>query len=103
AEDYCNAIIPYLKDKIIYNPFSKSAASYMDRNPALRHSMSYKDFILTCREMFPGINKIFILKSIDINCITGLEENIQGQKKIYSSGRPMVINGEGFEIYEINL
>ena len=101
SEDYCCAVIPYLKNKKIYNPFAKSVASYINRNPALIHSMSYDEFVLTCREMFPDINlnKIFILKSTEVNYIDGLKLD---DENFYKAEYPTV-RGESFEIYYINL
>lgn len=103
TEDFCNAVIPYLKTKTIYNPFSGQQASYINRNPKFRHSMSYDEFISLCRKIFPGKQNIWLLYCINSSHISGLEEHLADDNLYYSDSNRRTIRDEHFSIYRLNI
>lgn len=109
TEDYCNSVIPYLKTKVIYNPFQKNTASYINRDTKLRHSMTGSEFMKTVREMFPDKQEIYMLmskpKNDDKIFFPDAPENLPGWSLYYQDkdeGR-ILRNDEVFTIWRVRL
>lgn len=108
TEDFCNAVIPYIKTKTVYNPFSETKASYINRNPALRHYMNYDELIASINKMFPGKSSVYIL----VNCekipgtgyIEDIEEHLRAEDLYYSDEDKTILRpDEHFSIYRMHI
>ena len=106
-EDFCNAVIPYLKTQKIYNPFSRSEATYITRNPKLKHSMTYDEFVSVCNSMFPDKKDVWVLyhngNSISTGYIYELKAHLNSEDLYYSDEDKKIINNEHFSIYHLEL
>ena len=100
CDDFCNAVVAYNKNKIIYNPFNQSKASYCVRNKQIVTSISYEDFIEIAHSMFPDNKDIYLLCSkatdISINQIYNIPNNLE---IVYETQE----THESFYIYHIYL
>ena len=100
SEDYCNAVIPYLKKKKIYNPFNGQVANFCDRNPEHAHYIGFDDFIAQCSERFPDAEGVYILCSVNSNYIGISDEEAEKITLCWSSYEELgeTIQSEAFDI-----
>lgn len=100
-EEYCCAVVPYLKNKVLFDPFKENVASYIDRNPDNKPSeISLQDAIERCQSQFPEAKGIVILCSSENNKITVSDEEINNMVLCWSS---MILHDKGVikENYDI--
>lgn len=61
---------------VVYSPFSKSRASYMDRNPANEETMKFEELKSVIFQMFPEQSEAYIVVGVENTNIIGLQEKI---------------------------
>ena len=110
VEDHCCAVVPYLKEKTMYNPFSKAEASYFNRNPDHLQQLSLREFKDICRQMKPEAEGVYIVWSVnwsDLDCyIDVTPAELRQMELIWSSIEEFggeSISGEDFEIRYLSL
>ncbi len=110
VEDFCCAVVPYLKKQTVYNPFTKTEASFFNRNPDHLQHPSLKEFKNICREMFPEEKGIYIIWSTNwskLDCyIDVTEAEADSMELIWSSQEEYggeTISGEDFDIRYMTL
>ena len=80
------AVVPYLHNKIIYNPFAEAPVSYYDRSPDVNHNpVPLSDFESICKKMFPDSEGVYILCSQEDNGIIVSDDDAARLNLIWSS------------------
>ena len=102
-EASCTAVVPYLKGKVIYNPFQMAEASYISWDPSARHRMTYDEFIAACREMFPDKKSVYVLSCFGKEYISGLSEHLTDENLYWEDDKSTVIGDECFSIHRIDI
>lgn len=99
VEDFTNAIIPWLREKTVINPFADEPASYANRDIRNRHSMSLDEFMEYCRSRFPDKQEVYLIYCNHC-AITGL--SYEAYEVIYQPRRK-ILTSEKFKILRIPL
>lgn len=110
VEDFCCAVVPYLKEKTVYNPFTKSEASFFNRNPDHLQHPSLDQFKDICREMFPEASGVYVVWSVNwskLDCyIDVTDTEMNSMELIWSSEDQNLggtISGEDFDIRYLSI
>lgn len=101
TEDFVNAIVPYLKDRTMYNPFNKAPSTYVLRDADGVHRLTYDEFLDVCRELFPDKDEVYVVCSKAENHIDGLYDHTDEFEVVYETVGNVMF--ENFIIYQIRL
>ena len=106
SDDYCNAVLPYLTgNHKVYNPYTKSEATYADRAPNSKVFLKYNEFIEIAKEMFPNAKSIYVILALESGRIEGIYDKNEddGVTVYYSAQSDERVIKEQFKVIEINM
>ena len=106
SDEYCNGVLPYLgSGHKVYNPFTKSVATYADRIPENKTFLTYDEFLQIAKEMFPDAEKIYVMLALESNRIRGIYDQTEsdGVTTYYENTRDEFIMYDQYKIIEINM
>ncbi len=103
SEESCNALVPYLDGRTIYSPFSERELSFVNRDARCLHSMSYTQFVDTCRRMFPDEKSIYCVFSRETALTDVPEDLFDYVKMLYQSRFDSTIYKEEYSVFILDL
>ena len=103
TEDFCNAVVPYLKNTKVINPFTDKEHHYCERNKNSITIIEYNTLISDMKRKFPNERYIYFLCSKSINKHSRYVNNIPENLEVIYETQGATITNEKFLVYKIYL
>lgn len=103
AEDYCNAVVPYLRKNTIRNPFTDGDYLYCERNKNKIKMLDYDEFLSDVRADLPNLDYVYLLYGKSV--VRGFRriENVPDNLEIVYETQDTDTVQEQFIVYRIPL
>ena len=106
SSDYDSGVVAQVKKHAIYSPFTRTKASYADRNPDFSENMTYQDFVSTITDMFPEATEAYVIVGSEVCGVEDLDEIVEDNSDVltkYYVPEEYPYYGETFYLLKINL
>ncbi len=103
CEESCNSLVPYLKDKTIFDPFTNDQLSFVNRDKNNVHEMSFSRFIEICKRENDGSEYVYCVFSRETWLKDVPKDLYDTVEVLYQTPYDSTISKEEYTIFKLEL